>query len=101
MRITAKARASRSRLRQRFSTELRVWEQRERDMGAAQHLNDQAFNSMFVWQAQTKIAEIQDIPKKLAFIRQEQAKLKKALRSLDRGVSRQRAWANGKFIYQN
>jgi hypothetical protein len=39
------------------------------------------------------------VPEKVAFIRQEQAKLRKTLRILDRGVSRQRAWANGKLVY--
>jgi hypothetical protein len=35
----------------------------------------------------------------VAFIRQEQAKLRKALRALDRGFGRQRAWSQGKLLY--
>jgi hypothetical protein len=36
---------------------------------------------------------------KVVFIRQEQAKLRKALRALDRGFGRQRAWSQGKLLY--
>jgi hypothetical protein len=36
---------------------------------------------------------------KVVFIRQEQAKLRKALRALDRGFGRQRAWNQGKLLY--
>jgi hypothetical protein len=39
------------------------------------------------------------IPEKLEFIRQEQAKLRKKLASLDRGFGKQRAWSQGKLIY--
>lgn len=99
MRQSAKTRASLSRKRQALSRELDVWLQRERDMEAAKHLNEKSFNHLFVWQDQTVLREIPDIPKKLEFIRQEQARLREALHRLDRGVRRQRAWATGKFCY--
>jgi len=41
----------------------------------------------------------EDRAEKLVFIRQEQAKLQKALRDLDRGFRRQRAWSQGKLLY--
>ena len=81
MRLSAKARVDRSKRRQTLSRELRVWLQKEKDMEIALVLG------------------VKGVPEKVAFIRQEQAKLRKALRDLDRGVSIQRAWANGKLLY--
>jgi hypothetical protein len=81
MLISAKARAHRSKLRQALNLELNVWLQREKDMEVALALGKEG------------------VPDKVAFIRQEQAKLRKALRALDRGFGRQRAWSQGKLLY--
>ena len=81
MLMSASARAHRSKLRQALNKELDVWVQRERDMEVAHNLS----------------AEIR--AEKVVFIRQEQAKLRKALRALDRGFGRQRAWSQGKLLY--
>jgi len=78
---TAKAREARSQRRKSLNEELCVWLQREKDMAVAFDL----------------CAE--DRAEKLVFIRQEQAKLQKALRDLDRGFRRQRAWSQGKLLY--
>lgn len=76
-----KERNARSKQRQALNLELGVWVQRERDMEVALALG------------QTGIRD------KVDFIRQEQAKLRKALRGLDRGFTRQRAWSQGKLLY--
>ena len=81
MLISAKARAHRSKLRQALNLELNVWLQREKDMEVAHNLS----------------AEVR--AEKTVFVRQEQAKLRKALRALDRGFGRQRAWSQGKLQY--
>jgi len=81
MRVSAKERESRSRERQSVAKQLAVWVQREKDMEVAASRRESG------------------VPEKVIFIRQEQAKLRKTLRILDRGVSIQRAWANGKLIY--
>jgi hypothetical protein len=81
MLMSAKARAARSKLRQALNLELNVWLQREKDMEVALALGKSG------------------VPEKVAFIRQEQAKLRKALRALDRGFGKQRAWSQGKFNY--
>lgn len=78
---TAKDKDHRSKLRQKLHLQLNIWLQREKDMEVAQSLG------------------VQDVPQKLAFIRQEQAKLRKALGAIDRGFRRQRAWSQGKFLY--
>jgi len=39
-----------------------------------------------------------DTAAKIAFCRQEQAKLREQILRLEKGVSRQRAWARGKTI---
>jgi hypothetical protein len=79
--MSASARASRSKLRQALNLELNVWLQREKDMEVAHDLS----------------AEVR--AEKTVFVRQEQEKLRKALRSLDRGFGKQRAWSQGKLIY--
>ena len=81
MLMSASARASRSKLRQALNLELNVWLQREKDMEVAHDLS----------------AEVR--AEKTVFVRQEQEKLRKALRSLDRGFGKQRAWSQGKLIY--
>ena len=78
---SAKARDSRSKKRQALCKELGVWDQREKDMEVAVTLG------------------VPGVPEKVKFIRQEQAKLRKALRALDRGFTRQRAWSQGKLLY--
>jgi hypothetical protein len=79
--MSASARAHRSKLRQALNLELNVWLQREKDMEVALALGKEG------------------VPEKVVFIRQEQAKLRKALRALDRGFGRQRAWSQGKLNY--
>jgi hypothetical protein len=79
--MSASARAHRSKLRQALNLELNVWLQREKDMEVALALGKEG------------------VPEKVVFIRQEQAKLRKALRALDRGFGRQRAWSQGKLLY--
>ena len=79
--MSAKAKQARSKLRQALNLELNVWLQREKDMEVALALGKEG------------------VPEKVAFIRQEQAKLRKALRALDRGFGKQRAWSQGKFNY--
>ena len=81
MRLSAKERESHSKRRQALCKELDVWLQREKDMEVALALGKEG------------------VPEKVAFIRQEQAKLRKALRALDRGFTRQRAWSQGKLLY--
>jgi hypothetical protein len=81
VRIPLKTRANRSKYRQLLHKALAVWVQREADMGAAAALG------------------VTGVPEKLDFIRQEQAKLRKKLASIDRGFGKQRAWSQGKLIY--
>ena len=81
MLMSASARAHRSKLRQALNLELNVWLQREKDMEVALALGKSG------------------VPVKVAFIRQEQTKLRKALRALDRGFGKQRAWSQGKLLY--
>ena len=81
MLMSASAREHRSKLRQALNLELNVWLQREKDMEVALALGKEG------------------VPEKVVFIRQEQAKLRKALRALDRGFGRQRAWSQGKLLY--
>ena len=77
----AKDKVSRSKQRQLLHIDLNTWLQREKDMEIA------------------ALRGVTDVPEKLVFIRQEQAKLLKALRALDRGFTRQRAWSQGKLLY--
>ena len=79
--MSAKAKQARSKLRQALNLELNVWLQREKDMEVALALGKEG------------------VPETVAFIRQEQAKLRKSLRSLDRGFGKQRAWSQGKLLY--
>ena len=81
MRLSVKERESRSKRRQVLCKELDVWLQREKDMEVAFDLSTEARKE------------------KAQFVRQEQAKLRKALRALDRGFGRQRAWSQGKLLY--
>jgi hypothetical protein len=77
----SKNREYRSRQRKALWEELNVWLQREKDM-------EVAFDLCAEERAQ-----------KTVFIRQEQAKLRKELRNLERGVHRQRAWNRGDLLY--
>ena len=77
----AKDRVSRSKQRQLLHLELGTYVQREKDMEVALALGEPG------------------VPEKVDFIRQEQAKLRKSLRTLDRGFTRQRAWSQGKLLY--
>lgn len=77
----AKDRVSRSKQRQLLHIDLNTYLQREKDMEVATSRREPG------------------VPEKLAFIRQEQAKLRKALAALDRGFTRQRAWSQGKLLY--
>lgn len=77
----ANTKVSRSKQRQLLHSELEVWVQREKDMEIASS------------------AGATGIVEKLELIRQEQAKLRKALHALDRGFTRQRAWSQGKLLY--
>ena len=79
--MSAKAREARSKLRQALHEKLNVWLLREKDTE--------------VWPG----LSVQERAKKAEFVQQEQAKLRKALRALDRGFSRQRAWSQGKLNY--
>ena len=81
MRLSAKARQSRSKLRQALNKELEVWDQRVKDMEIAQ------------------ILKAPGVAEKLLFVKQEQAKLQRKLKDLDRGFGRQRAWSQGKLLY--
>lgn len=81
MRLSAKERESRSKLRQVLAEKLKIWDQRVKDMEIARILKDPG------------------VEEKLVFVRQEQAKLRKELRALSRGVGKQRDWADGKLIY--
>ena len=78
---STKARDSRSKKRQALCVKLEVYAQCEKDMEVA------------------AILSVPCVPEKVKFIRQEQAKLRKALRALDRGFTRQRAWSQGKLLY--
>ena len=81
MSTSAKARQARSKQRQALNKELDVWVQREKDMEIALALGKEG------------------VPEKTVFIRQEQAKLRRALRELDKGFMRQRVWNQGKLLY--
>ncbi len=77
---TVKERDSLSKRRQALWEKLGVMEQRLRDMEVA-------------------VAQgAPDTAAKITFCRQEQAKLKEQIVKLERGVSRQRAWARGKTL---
>jgi hypothetical protein len=79
MRITAKERVSRSKLRQKLWAELKVWVQREKDMEVARSLS------------------LPGVEEKLVFIRQEKAKLQREVNKADRGARKQRKWAKGGY----
>jgi hypothetical protein len=81
MQLSTKERESRSRTRQILAEQLTVWNQREKDMEIA------------------AVLKAPDAAVKMSFVRQEQAKLRQKLEELETGVSKQRAWANGKFLY--
>lgn len=81
MQLSTKTKVNRSKYRQLLHAALAVWVQREVDMGVAYNLTPE------------------DRSKKLEFIRQEQAKLRKKLSALDRGFKKQRAWSQGKLLY--
>jgi hypothetical protein len=81
MRLSAKTRQDRSKLRQALNKELEVWDQRVKDMEIAQ------------------ILKAPGVAEKLLFVKQEQAKLQRKLKDLDRGFGRQRAWSQGKLLY--
>ena len=81
MQLSVRERASRSKRRKSLNEELNVWLQREKDMEVAFDLS------------------VEERKVKTQFVRQEQAKLQKSLRALDRGFGRQRAWSQGKLNY--
>ena len=78
MKITAKERERRSKLRQETHAKLEVWHQRLKDMEIAKALGE------------TEVLE------RISFIEQEIAKANEEMRVLDRGLKWQRAWANGR-----
>lgn len=77
---TAKERDSLSKRRQALWEKLSVMEQRLKDMEVAVALG------------------APDATAKSAFCRQEHAKLREQVLKLEKGVSRQRAWARGRTI---
>jgi hypothetical protein len=81
MRLSAKARQDRSKLRQALNKELAVWDQRVKDMEIA------------------LLLKAPGAAEKMLFVRQEKAKLQRKLKDLDRGFGRQRAWSQGKLLY--
>ena len=78
MKITAKERERRSKLRQETHEKLEVWYQRLKDMEIAKALGE------------TEVLE------RISFIEQEIAKANEEMRVLDKGLRRQRVWANGR-----
>lgn len=78
---STKTKETNSRLRQKLHAEIDVWLQREKDMEIAVSLGAPG------------------TAEKIVFVRQEREKLEKALKMLDRGFRRQRAWSQGKFLY--
>ena len=80
MQLSPKERGLRSKRRQELHEQLSVWRDKETE-------------------ALIKSATGKDVTKDLVFIRQEQAKLEKELRTLDAGFRRQRAWSQGKLNY--
>ena len=82
MKITAKERERRSKLRQEIHARLEVWYQRLKDMEIAKALGE-------TW-----------VLERISFIEQEIAKANEEVRILDRGFKRQRVWANGRAFPQ-
>jgi len=78
MKITAKERERRSKLRQEIHEKLEVWHQRLKDMEIAKALGE------------TGVLE------KISFIGQEIAKANEEMRVLDKGLKRQRVWVSGR-----
>ena len=77
MNLSSKQRQEASRARQVLGARLRVWEQRLKDLETPQALRSP------------------DAVERLAFCRQEHAKCTEAMRRVNRGVGRQRAWVSG------
>lgn len=75
MRITAKERERRSKLRQELNVKLNVWLQRVKDMQVLQRDPGNA--------------------EKITFVQQEIVKIEKELHDLDFGFRYQRAWVKG------
>ena len=78
MKITAKERERRSKLRQETHAKLEVWHQRLKDIEIAKALGETG------------------VPERISFIEQEIAKANEEMRILDKGLRRQRVWANGR-----
>jgi len=76
MKITAKERERRSKLRQEIHAKLEVWHQRLKDMEIARSLGETG------------------VPERILFIEQEIAKANEEIRILDKGFKRQRVWAS-------
>lgn len=75
--MTNRERERRSRARQALGVKRRVWEQRIKDMESPQALSAPGAAA------------------KLDFCRQEHTKCLEAMRLINRGVGRQRAWVSG------
>ena len=75
--MTNKERERRSRARQALGAELKVWEQRIKDMESPQALRNL------------------DAAGRLALCKQEHTKRVEAMKRINRGVERQRAWVSG------
>ena len=79
--ITNKERKARSKERQRLGELLRLWAQKLKDMEVAVSL------------------DVPEAAQKLAFSRQEYAKAVAAMRKLNRGTAKQRAWVSDGLKY--
>ncbi len=79
--ITNKERKALSKERQRLGELLRLWAQKVKDMEVAVSL------------------DVPEAAQKLAFSRQEHAKAVAAMRKLNRGAAKQRAWVSNGLKY--
>lgn len=79
--ITNKERKARSKERQRLGELLRLWAQKIKDMEVAVSL------------------DVPEAAQKLSFSRQEHAKAVAAMRKLNRGTAKQRAWVSNGLKY--
>jgi hypothetical protein len=75
--VTSKERERRSRARQALGAELKVWEQKIKDMETA------------------VLLRVPGAAERLAFCRQEHKKCTEAMWLINKGVERQQAWVSG------
>ena len=75
--MTNKEREHSSRARQALGVELKVWEQKIKDMETA------------------VLLRVPGATERLAFCKQEHTKCTEAMKRINRGVERQRAWVSG------